>query len=75
LTGTRVFRVAPSMRTNCNDGLARSDELFGDETNVESSIKARKEALEYVFEAFEMPTPEGHAFRHVVDDVRSLQSP
>ena len=61
--------------TDRDDVLAPGDELFGDEMNVKSPIEAREEALEYVLEALKMPGSDGHAFRHLVDDVWCLENP
>jgi len=75
-----IDRDAPSSRrsydtTDPDDVLARGDELFGDEMNVKSPIEACEEALEYVLEALKMARSDGHAFRHLVDDVWRLESP
>jgi hypothetical protein len=61
--------------TDRDDVLAPGDELFGDEMNVKSPIEAREEALEYVLEALKTPGSDGHAFRHLVDDVWRLENP
>jgi hypothetical protein len=61
--------------TDRDDVLAPGDELFGDETNVKRPIEAREEALEYVLKALKMAGSDGHAFRHLVDDVWRLENP
>jgi hypothetical protein len=57
-----------------DDMPAPRDELFGGEMNVKSSIEAGKEALEYVLETLEVAGSDGHAFRHVVNDMWRLES-
>jgi hypothetical protein len=61
--------------TNRHNVLAPADQLFGDEMNVKSPIEAREEALEYVLKALKMAGSDGHAFRHLVDDVWRLENP
>src|SRR5688572_5026502 len=60
--------------TQRDDCLARCDELFGDEVNVESSIEARQKSFENVFEPFEMTAADRHARGYVVDHVWCLQT-
>ena len=61
--------------TDRHNVLAPGDELFGDEMNVKRPIEAREEALEYVLKALKMAGSDGHAFRHLVDDVWRLENP
>ena len=60
--------------TERDDFLARGNELFGDEVNVKSSIEAGEKAIEHVLKALEMAAAHGHPFRHIVDDVRRLET-
>jgi hypothetical protein len=60
--------------TERDDFVARGNELFGDEVNVKSSIEAGEKALEHVLEALEMAASDGHPLRHIVYDVRRLET-
>ena len=60
--------------TERDDFVTRGYELFGDEVNVKSSIEAGEKAFEHVLEALEMAAADGHPFRHIVDDVRRLET-
>jgi hypothetical protein len=60
--------------TERDDSLARSDELVCDEVNVKSSIEVSEKALEHVLKALEMAAAHGHPFRHIVYDVRRLET-
>src|SRR5439155_10554431 len=55
--------------TDRDDMFTRGDELFGDETNVKSSIEAGEKAFGHVQEALEMAASDGHPFRQIVYDV------
>jgi hypothetical protein len=54
--------------------LARGNELFSDEANVESFIETRKKTLEHVLEALEMAAADRHPLRQIVNDVRRLET-
>jgi hypothetical protein len=60
--------------TNRDDMLARSDELFGHEANVKSSIEVAEKAFEHVLEALEAAASGGHPFRQVIDDLWRLKA-
>jgi hypothetical protein len=60
--------------TDRDDILARGDELFGDEANVKSSIKAGEKAIEHVLKALEMAASDRHPLRQIVYDVRRLET-
>src|SRR5687767_8402323 len=60
--------------TERDDFVARRNELFGDEVNVESVIEAREKAVEHVLEALEMAAGDRHPLRQIVDDMRRLQT-
>src|SRR5262245_53556043 len=60
--------------TECDHFLAGGNELFCDEANFESSVKAGEKTLKHVLEALEMAAADGHPLRQVVDNMRRLKT-
>src|SRR6266576_5420966 len=60
--------------TKRDDILARGDELLGDEMNVQRAIEACKKSLQHILQTLEMAAADRHPFRHIVDDVRRLET-
>src|SRR4030095_3865831 len=60
--------------TERDDFVARGNELFGDEVNVKSFIEAGEKAIEHVLKALEVAAAHGHSFRHIVYNVRRLET-
>jgi hypothetical protein len=60
--------------TERDDFLALGDEFFSDEVNVEGFIEAGEKALEHVLKADEMAAADGHPFRHIVNNMRRLET-
>jgi hypothetical protein len=60
--------------TECHDILARGNELFSDEVNVQSPVKAGEKSLEHILEAIEMAAADRHALWNIVDYVRRLET-
>jgi hypothetical protein len=74
IDGHRRFSSFSFDTTKRNDFLTRGNELFRDEVNVESSIEAGEKSIEHILKALEMAATHGHPFRHIVDDVRRLET-
>src|ERR1041384_3108220 len=58
----------------CNDLIARGDELLCNKTNIERLIKTCEKAFEHILKPFEMAAANRHTQRQIVNDVRGLQA-